>query len=60
MGDRPVNTGSSTGSAPQTRALSEGYVIKGGRNPAQSQIKDRPPPPQPIKVRPQGNQGGGR
>lgn len=60
MADRSVKTGAPTGGVPQTRALPEGYVVKGGKNPALSQIVERPPPPQPIKVRPQGNQGDGR
>lgn len=60
MADRTTKTGSPSGGAQQTRALAEGYMIKGGKNPAQSQIKDRPPPPQPIKVQPPSNQGGDR
>ena len=32
---------------PPTRTLDEGYVRKGGLNPAQSQISQRPGPPAP-------------
>ena len=32
----------------KVRPLTEGYLIKGGRNETTSQITKRPPPPAPI------------
>lgn len=37
---------------PRVRPLTEGYVVKGGRNHGPSQIQTRPPAPAPITPKP--------
>lgn len=38
--------------ANKTAPITEGYVVKGGRNAGVSQITVRPPPPAPIRTTP--------
>jgi hypothetical protein len=50
-----LDSGRTTHDGYQRRSLQEGYIEKGGKNPPQSQVQVRPPPPAPL--RPASSQG---
>jgi len=52
MTKSPRKTNAAASMKPTTRPLTEGYIQKGGQNPAISKIKVRPPAPRPISTKP--------